>query len=67
MVERVVYLGATSQVIVRLPFDQSLQVMVPNQGGDERLAAGDRVAALIPPDALRVLRRDSEDVIDLRD
>jgi hypothetical protein len=67
MVERVVYLGATSQVIVRLPFDQSLQVMVQNQGGDEHLAAGDRVAALIPPDALRVLRRDSEDVIDLRD
>jgi spermidine/putrescine transport system ATP-binding protein len=67
MVERVVYLGATSQVIVRLPFEKSLQVMVPNQGGHGRLAAGDRVAALIPPDALRVLRvepqaTDAEDV-----
>jgi len=67
MVERVVYLGATSQVIVRLPFEQSLQVMVPNQGGEEQLTAGDRVAALIPPDALRVLRRDPEKVVDLRD
>jgi spermidine/putrescine transport system ATP-binding protein len=56
MVERVVYVGAISQVIVRLPFDQSLQVMVPNQGGDERLVAGDRVSVLIPPEALRVLR-----------
>jgi spermidine/putrescine transport system ATP-binding protein len=67
MIERVVYLGATSQVIVRLPFEKSLQVMVQNQGGHGQLVAGDRVAALIPPDALRVLRvepqaTDAEDV-----
>jgi len=66
MVERVVYVGATSQVIVRLPFEQSLQVMVANQGSGERLVAGDRVSVLIPPEALRVLRvetqvTDSED------
>jgi len=66
MVERVVYVGATSQVIVRLPFEQSLQVMVANQGSSERLVAGDRVSVLIPPEALRVLRvetpvTDSED------
>jgi spermidine/putrescine transport system ATP-binding protein len=67
MVERVVYLGATSQVIVRLPFEQSLQVMVQNQGGEKQLVAGDRVAALIPPDALRVLRRDPEEVVGPRD
>ncbi|HZK50796.1 MAG TPA: ABC transporter ATP-binding protein [Actinomycetota bacterium] len=55
-VERVVYVGATSQVMVRLPFAQSLQVMVANQGRSQQLAAGQRVSVHIPPDALRVLR-----------
>ena len=55
-VERVVYVGATSQVMVRLPFEQSLQVMVANQGRSQQLAAGQRVSVHIPPDALRVLR-----------
>ncbi|CAN5485775.1 ABC transporter ATP-binding protein [soil metagenome] len=58
-VERVVYVGATSQVIVRLPFDQSLQVMVANQGRSEQLSAGQRVSVHIPPDALRVLRAET--------
>jgi len=58
-VERVVYVGATSQVMVRLPFEQSLQVMVANEGRSRQLAAGQRVSVHIPPDALRVLRADS--------
>ena len=58
-VERVVYVGATSQVMVRLPFEQSLQVMVANQGRSQQLAAGQRVSVHIPPDALRVLRANS--------
>jgi spermidine/putrescine transport system ATP-binding protein len=66
VIERVVYVGAISQVIVRLPFEQSLQVMVPNQGGDEQLLAGDRVSVLIPPEALRVLRDESQ-VVDSED
>jgi len=59
MVERVVYVGATSQVIVRLPFEQSIQVLVANQGHREQLGAGQRVSVHIPPDALRVLRVDT--------
>lgn len=59
-VERVVYVGAVSQVIVRLPFQRSLQVMVPNQGRSKPLSAGQRVSVHIPPDALRVLRVESQ-------
>ncbi|MGH2752066.1 MAG: ABC transporter ATP-binding protein [Actinomycetota bacterium] len=59
MVERVVYVGAISQVMVRLPFDRSLQVMVPNQGQEESLRSGVTVSVRIPPDALRVLPRPS--------
>jgi len=56
LVERVVYLGAATQVILRLATGESLQAVVAN---DERvlagLTAGDPVHAYLPADALRVL------------
>jgi spermidine/putrescine transport system ATP-binding protein len=56
LVERVVYLGAATQVILRLATGESLQAVVSN---DEPvlagLTAGDPVHAYLPSDALRVL------------
>jgi hypothetical protein len=55
MVERVVYVGATTQVFVRLAHGDSLQATVPNQGGDVPFQQGTPVTVHLPPDALRVL------------
>jgi len=56
LVERVVYLGAATQVMLRLATGESLQAVVPN---DEPvltgLAQGAPVHAYLPADALRVL------------
>jgi spermidine/putrescine transport system ATP-binding protein len=56
LVERVVYLGAATQVMLRLATGESLQAVVAN---DEPvltgLAQGDPVHAYLPADALRVL------------
>jgi spermidine/putrescine transport system ATP-binding protein len=55
MVERIVYQGASTQVIVRLPQGDSLRISVPSQGGRFDWAQGTPVAAHLPGDALRVL------------
>ncbi len=57
LVERVVFLGAATQVMLRLATGASLQALVQNDGdaGSVSLAQGTPVHAYLPPDALRVL------------
>ncbi len=55
MVERLVYLGSATQVILRLAAGPELQVLLQNDGITEQLAHGTPVHAYLPPDALRVL------------
>jgi spermidine/putrescine transport system ATP-binding protein len=55
MVERVVFLGAATQVMLRLAPGVPLQALVQNDGEHPDLAQGTPVLAYLPPDALRVL------------
>jgi spermidine/putrescine transport system ATP-binding protein len=55
MVERLVYLGSATQVILRLAAGYELQVLMQNDGIEEQLAQGTPVHAFLAPDALRVL------------
>jgi len=55
MVERVVYVGSTMQVIVHLAPGQTLQAWIPNRGDGLPYAQGHPVAVHLPSDALRVL------------
>jgi spermidine/putrescine transport system ATP-binding protein len=55
MVERVVYVGSTMQVIVHLAPGQSLQAWVQNQGDGFPYGQGDAVSVHLPADALRML------------
>jgi spermidine/putrescine transport system ATP-binding protein len=55
MVERVVFLGAATQVMLRLATGVSLQALMQNDGERPDLAQGTPVHAYLPPDALRVL------------
>jgi spermidine/putrescine ABC transporter ATP-binding subunit len=61
-VERVVFSGATVSVEVRLATGRLLSVDQPGGGPCERLASGEPVMAVIPPEALRLLRRSGEDL-----
>ena len=55
MVERTVYVGASRQVIVRLPIGATVQVSIANTGADDGYPQGTPVAVHVPPQALRVL------------
>ena len=55
MVERVVFLGSATQVMLRLAPGVPLQALVQNDGQHPDLAQGTPVHAYLPPDALRVL------------
>jgi spermidine/putrescine transport system ATP-binding protein len=55
MVERLVYLGSSTQVILRLAPGAELQVLLQNDGDRGQLAQGTPVHAFLAPDALRVL------------
>jgi spermidine/putrescine transport system ATP-binding protein len=55
MVERVVYLGAGSQVMLRLAAGVPVQALVHDDSGAPALAPGTPVHCYLPPDALRVL------------
>jgi spermidine/putrescine transport system ATP-binding protein len=55
MVERVVYVGSTMQVIVHLAPGQTVQAWIQNQGEDLPYQQGGSVAVHLPPDSLRVL------------
>src|SRR5206468_9543787 len=60
MVERLVYSGPTTQVIIRLAPGHLVQAMIPNRGDDVTYEQGTPVTVFLPPDALRVLRTDKE-------
>src|SRR5215831_2013605 len=55
MVERLVFLGTATQVMLRLGAGVPLQALVQNDGGTLALAQGTPVHAFLPPAALRVL------------
>ena len=55
MVERLVYLGNSVQVITRLAIGTTIQVLVQNAGTEIPWKQGTAVQAHLPPEALRVL------------
>jgi spermidine/putrescine transport system ATP-binding protein len=55
MVEQIVYLGNSVQVITRLAIGATIQVLVQNTGADLPWRQGTPVTAHLPADALRVL------------
>jgi len=55
MVERVVYVGATTQVHVRLPGGEAIQALTANHDGRPEWPAGTPVGVTLPADALRAL------------
>jgi len=55
MVERVVYVGSTMQVIVHLAPGPTIQAWIPNQGGGSPFQQGTAITACLPSNALRVL------------
>jgi hypothetical protein len=55
MVDRLVYVGSVTHVIVRLATGRSLQVLAPNDGAALGYTQGTPVQAHVPPEALRIL------------
>ena len=55
MVDRLVYLGPITQVVVRLPHGPQLQVLLANDTGAEVYVPGTPVTLTFPADALRLL------------
>ena len=62
MVERVVFLGAATQVMLRLAPGISLQALMQNDGERPDLTQGTPVHCYLPPDALRVLADSPQEV-----
>jgi spermidine/putrescine transport system ATP-binding protein len=60
MVERVLYVGSTIQVLVHLAHGETLQAYMQNRGGDPPWQQGTAVSVHLPPDAIRVLVDDTE-------
>ena len=58
MVERLVYLGSSTQVMLRLATGTQVQALVQNDGGQADLRQGTPVHVQLAPDALRVLAGD---------
>ncbi|HET7016893.1 MAG TPA: ABC transporter ATP-binding protein [Streptosporangiaceae bacterium] len=58
MVERLVYLGSTTQILIRLAPGHQIQALVQNDGSAADLAQGTPVHVHLAPDALRVLAGD---------
>ncbi len=56
MVERLVFLGSSTQIIVRLAHGERIQALIQNQGGPPAYQQGTAVQAYLPADGLRVLR-----------
>jgi spermidine/putrescine transport system ATP-binding protein len=59
MVERLVYQGAATQLVIRLANGESLQALVQNQGQPLSWRQGTAIAVHLPADALRVLPESS--------
>ena len=55
MIDRTVFLGSTTQVMVRLPHGAVVQSLVTNHSASESFTAGQPVTVSLPSSALRVL------------
>jgi spermidine/putrescine transport system ATP-binding protein len=62
MIERLVFLGASTQVMLRLAPGMQLQAVVPNDGTEATLSQGTPVHVFLAPDVLRVLGGATRDV-----
>jgi spermidine/putrescine transport system ATP-binding protein len=60
MVERVLYVGSTIQVLVHLAHGETLQAWMQNRGGDPPWQQGTAVSVHLPADAIRVLVDETE-------
>jgi spermidine/putrescine transport system ATP-binding protein len=56
IVERLVYLGSATRVVVHLATGQTLQSLVQSDGAELPYEQGTAVQVYLPPDAVRVLR-----------
>jgi spermidine/putrescine transport system ATP-binding protein len=61
MVERVLYVGSTIQVLVHLAHGETLQAWMQNRGGDPPWQQGTAVSVYLPADAIRVLVDESDE------
>jgi spermidine/putrescine transport system ATP-binding protein len=62
MVDRTVFLGSTTQVMVRLPQGAVLQSLMTNNAGSGVYSAGQPVTVCLPPQSLRILATSTESV-----
>ena len=67
MVERLVFLGSTTQVFLRLASGSPLQTLLRNDGGDLPYSQGTPVSVGLPADALRILPDPGVSVAEIRD
>jgi spermidine/putrescine transport system ATP-binding protein len=67
MVERVVFLGSSTQVFVRIPVGSRLQALLRNDGGSTDLEQGTPVKVTLPADALRVLPPGDASIKEIQD
>jgi spermidine/putrescine transport system ATP-binding protein len=67
MVERVVFVGSTTYVYVRLATGSALQAMVRNDGNELPYRQGTPVSIALPADALRVLPDPGVSVAEIHD
>ncbi len=63
MVDRVVFLGSTTQLMVRLPHGEVLQSLVTNTGQAESPTSGTPVTVHLPPQSLRMLAGHEQEVV----
>jgi len=67
MVERLVFLGSTTHVYVRLATGSTLQTLVRNDGAELPYSQGTAVSVAIPAEALRVLPDPAVSAEEIRD
>ena len=58
IVDRLVYIGATSQVLVRLAHGPAVHVMLVNDSDHDHLRPGEPVTLFLPPAAVRLLAQE---------
>jgi hypothetical protein len=67
MVERLVFLGSTTQVFLRLATGSALQTLLRNDAIEMPYSQGTPVSVGLPADALRVLPDPGVSVAEIRD
>jgi spermidine/putrescine transport system ATP-binding protein len=67
MVERLVFLGSTTHIFLRLATGSALQTLVRNDGAELPYSQGTPVSVGLPADALRVLPDPGVSVAEIRD